>query len=111
MGHERDAKQVMIEKNCDYARWMRAQNRGGARFMAFLSGEWWWYNFFGRLIGYGYAPWTAFLISLAVVLFGWVLFDHGYTGEGNDSLISPTKDSAYVKAPSGKTLPSVVSKN
>jgi hypothetical protein len=107
MGHEADAKQIMIEKNRDHARWMRAQNRGcWALFTAFFSGQWWWYNVFGWLIGYGYAPWRAFWVSVAVVFLGTALFALGYTDKLHDSLICPTKDSAYVKGPSGPALPS-----
>src|SRR5262249_34053326 len=42
MGHEHDARLVMIQKNRDQAAFTR-----------FLGQRWWWYNFFGRAIGYG----------------------------------------------------------
>ena len=63
MGHERDARLVTIEKN-----------RERARFTSFPHQSWWWYNVFGRLIGYGYAPWRAFAMSLAMILLGTFLF-------------------------------------
>jgi len=86
MGHERDARLVMIEKN---------QER--ARFTHFPQQGWWWYNVFGRLIGYGYAPWRALAISVAMILLGWFLFYQGFSHD----LISPTRENAYVKTPNG----------
>jgi hypothetical protein len=80
MGHERDAKLVMIAKNRDRARFTRFPRQG-----------WWWYNFFGRAIGYGYAPWRAFAMSLAMIVLGAFLFGAGFSHD----LISPTKESAY----------------
>lgn len=82
MGHERDARHVMIEKNLDRARSTRVFRQG-----------WWWYNCFGRLIGYGYEPWRAFAGSVALVLFGTFLFQVG----AEHGLMSPAKESAYVK--------------
>jgi hypothetical protein len=83
MGHERDARLVMMEKN-----------RQRARFTRFPRQAWWWYNLFGRLIGYGYAPWRAFAISVLIILSGFFVF---YLGFSHD-LISPTTENAYVKA-------------
>ena len=86
MGHERDARLVMIEKNHERARFTRFPRQG-----------WWWFNLFGRLIGYGYAPWRAFAISVAMILLGWFLF---YVGFSHD-LLSPTRENAYLKTPNG----------
>jgi hypothetical protein len=80
MGHERDAKLVMIAKNRDRARFTRFPRQG-----------WWWYNFFGRAIGYGYAPWRAFAMSLVMIVLGALLFGAGFS----HNLISPTRESAY----------------
>lgn len=85
MGHERDAKRVMIAKNQDRARFTKFGDQG-----------WWWYNFFGRAIGYGYAPWRAFVGSLAMILIGFLLFSLG-----SNDLISPTKETAYEKDAKG----------
>jgi hypothetical protein len=75
MGHNRDARLIMIEKN-----------RARARHADFLSQDWWWYRAFGRAIGYGYRPWRAFAMSLAVIIVGAVLFATGF----RNGLISPT---------------------
>jgi hypothetical protein len=91
MGHEREARRIMIEKNRDHARYLSAHGGAGL----FLSHEWWWYNVFGRLIGYGYAPSRAFFISLAWILIGYYLFEKGYRSP--QQLILPTNDRAYVK--------------
>ncbi len=86
MGHERDARLVMIEKNRDRARFTHFPRQG-----------WWWYNLFGRLIGYGYAPWKAFAISVTMILLGWFVFYLGFS----HGLVSPTREDAYVRAPNG----------
>jgi hypothetical protein len=87
MGHEGDARIIMIEKNHDRARFTR-----------FPRQEWWWYNLFGKLIGYGYAPWRAFAMSVAMILLGTLLFHIGFSHD----LISPTGENAYSKAPNGQ---------
>ena len=87
MGHEHDARLVMIQKNRDQVPSTR-----------FLGQRWWWYAFFGRAIGYGYAPWRAFVGSVLMILLGWLLFDFG----GSHGLFSPAKDSAYEKNSSGQ---------
>jgi len=89
MGHEPEARQMMIEKN-----------RERAGFTHFPHQNWWWYNLFGRLIGYGYAPWRAFALSAALILLGTFLFHLGATHD----LISPTSDKAYAKAPNGQVM-------
>jgi sRNA-binding regulator protein Hfq len=89
MGHERDARLVMMEKN-----------RERARFTHFARQGWWWYNLFGRLIGYGYAPWRAFAMSAAMILLGTILFQIGSVHD----LISPTGENAYVREPNGQVI-------
>jgi hypothetical protein len=89
MGHEREARAVMIEKNRDHARYL-AEHGGRSRF---LSNEWWWYNVLGRLIGYGYAPSRAFFISIGMILFGWWRFHRGF----KKKLITPSDEKAYKK--------------
>jgi len=89
MGHEPDARLVMIEKN-----------RDRARFTNVFRQSWWWYNVFGRLIGYGYAPWRAFAMSVAMILLGTFLFHLGSTHD----LISPTSEKAYAKEPNGQLI-------
>jgi len=90
MGHEREARLVMIEKNHQRASFTRFPRQG-----------WWWFNLFGRFIGYGYAPWRAFALSVAIILLGWFVFYLGFAHH----LFSPTKDNAYVKAPNGHVVP------
>ncbi len=87
MGHDRDARLVMIEKN-----------RERARFTRFPLEAWWWYNVFGRLIGYGYAPLRAFAMSVAMILLGTFLFHLGDVG----GLVTPATENAYAKAPNGQ---------
>ena len=89
MGHEPEARQVMVEKN-----------RDRARFTKVFHQSWWWYNVFGRLISYGYAPWRAFSMSVAMILLGTFLF---HLGSAHD-LISPIKESAYAKAQNGQLI-------
>jgi sRNA-binding regulator protein Hfq len=87
MGHERDARHIMIEKNQAQARFTRRFRQG-----------WWWYNVFGSWIGYGYAPWRALVASVVIILVGLVFFWVGLA----EGLISPTKESAYEKSANGQ---------
>ena len=87
MGHEREARRVMIQKNQDHANFTKR-----------FSQEWWWYNVFGWLIGYGYAPSRAFFISLGMILLGWGLFRLGFI----KNLILPADENGYEKDESGK---------
>jgi sRNA-binding regulator protein Hfq len=87
MGHERHARLVMIEKN-----------RDRARFTRFPGQAWWWYNIFGKLIGYGYAPWRAFAMSVAMIVLGTFLFHCGFSND----LVTPAKENVYAKAPNGQ---------
>jgi sRNA-binding regulator protein Hfq len=93
MGLEEDAKKVMIAKNEEHRRHLRAP-MGRQRFWDWVSFvfEWFWYKGLGRTIGYGYHPWNAFLISLVVIGIGWSAFAVGY----HSKLITPTGDKAYV---------------
>jgi hypothetical protein len=51
-----------------------------------------WYTVFGDLlVGYGYSPWHAFLISLLAIGIGARLFKSGY----RHGLITPTDHNAY----------------
>jgi hypothetical protein len=89
MGHESEVRLVMMEKN-----------RERARFTHFPQQSWWWYNLFGWLIGYGYAPWRAFLMSVGMILLGTFLFRLG----SKHDLIGPTSENAHVKAPDGGVI-------
>jgi hypothetical protein len=103
MGHESAAKEVMVQKNRDHgeyiARSFRQKNflQNTSRF---ITQEWWWYNVFGKWIGYGYRPGRAFLASLAFILIGTVLFHLGYT----HNVIVPTDDRAYHKYAGGQIV-------
>ncbi len=65
-GRDEDAKEVLIAKNTDRAGYTKA-----------LRGEWWWYGFIGKLIGYGYRPWRAFWLSWLFIVSGSFFFAHG----------------------------------
>src|SRR5262249_15881940 len=75
-------------------------NREQARFTRFLRQRWWWYNVFGRLIGYGYAPWRAFVMSIAMILIGTFVFRLGFSHD----LFAPTRENAYMKDPFGQLI-------
>jgi hypothetical protein len=99
MGHQGQARKVLIEKNKGYARFLRHhfKRQPGRPFRPFArlrSKEWWWYNSLGNLVGYGYKPWRGFYLSFAVILLGYFLFHEGY----KHKLISPTHEAAYQKS-------------
>jgi hypothetical protein len=79
MGLDEDARAVMIAKNQEHALYVHWRP------------EWLWYGFFGQVIGYGYSPWRAFFISLAVIVIGWWLFRRCY----RRGLVTPTGDVEY----------------
>jgi hypothetical protein len=79
-GLEEDARRVMIAKNEDHAEHLNWRP------------AWLWYGLLGKLIGYGYRPWRAFIISLIVIGIGWLFFQLGY----HSNLFIPTGDKAYV---------------
>ena len=89
MGDERAAGRVMI-----------AKNRERQRFTHFPRQDWWWYNFFGRIIGYGYRPFRALGLSLAVIILGSVLFATAFSND----LMSPTKETADQKKVSSRVV-------
>ncbi|MFL6520009.1 MAG: hypothetical protein ACJ8NS_07295 [Chthoniobacterales bacterium] len=102
MGHEAQARMVMIEKNKAYAKFLRKHftaqpGKPWRPFTRLRRQEWWWYNAFGKLIGYGYKPWRAFGLSVLVILFGTFLLHEGY----KHRLILPTHKDAYEKAVAG----------
>jgi hypothetical protein len=78
MGLEEDARKVMIRENEEHANYVGWP-------------EWLWYGLFGELIGYGYSPWRAFGISVAVILVGWWLFRRGF----RRGLVTPTGDAKF----------------
>ena len=77
-GREADAKKILISKNKDRAEW-------GPKL---TWTEWIWYRVFGPMIGYGHSPWRAFLIGLAIIVFGTLLFSFGF----KNNLMAATKD-------------------
>jgi predicted acyltransferase (DUF342 family) len=81
IGHDGDAKKILIEKSKDRA-----------KFVKLMSPEWFWYHIFGWLIGYGYKPSRAFCLSLLVILLGWGIFSMGFSAK----LITPTNEWAYI---------------
>jgi len=81
MGREEEASDVMVGKNRQH------------RNFTDTNWEWWWYNGFGRIIGYGYRPLRPFLMSVGMIVLGAILFWRGYSS----AIIAPTRDSAYEK--------------
>ncbi|MEX0814059.1 MAG: hypothetical protein WD014_00135 [Dongiaceae bacterium] len=81
MGHEHDARKIAIEKQ----RLLRRSGRLGPwdRIINWLLGV---------IVGHGYRPWRAVSWALAVVLFGWGVFD---VAEGRQ-LIVPAKERVYM---------------
>jgi hypothetical protein len=80
LGQKEDAKKVMILKNKDYA----SHVQGAA---------WFWYGWFGKLIGYGYRPQLVFGLSVAVMVFSGIVFEFGY----EKKVIVPTEDKAFLQ--------------
>jgi hypothetical protein len=69
-GRDADAKAVLIAK---------AEDRARLTGMGFLERLWHW--FLGVMIGYGYRPWRALVISVGVVALGSLIFEIGYGTE------------------------------
>lgn len=79
-GYESEAEDIMIAKNS--ARGEEA---------AFGTKQWFWYRVLGKFIGYGYRPFTAFLVSLFVIIMGAFFF----RAAQKHDLIVPIKDCVY----------------
>jgi hypothetical protein len=86
MGLQEDAVKVLIAKNDECGRHIHGFN------------DFFWYHVFGPIIGYGYRPMRALLISAAVIVVGWVVFWAGFTCK----VITPTQHKAYVVQKSGE---------
>jgi hypothetical protein len=83
MGHDEDAKKVMIAKNESEAKHIPLRfNR---------TGDWIWFKIVGPGIGYGYRPWNALFASFWIIVIGTALFGIGFRKE----IITPTSDAAY----------------
>jgi hypothetical protein len=70
-----------------------AKNKDKAERTELTRAEWFWYRFFGPLIGYGHKPWLALRLALVIILFGLLFFKQGYS----HGLVTPPSDSAYTK--------------
>ena len=81
-GLEDEANQILIEKNRRVAKWTRV---GRPR--------WLWYRVLGPPISFGYRPGITFLVSLALIFSGAVIFGVGFQAK----LFSPTHEDAYKK--------------
>lgn len=91
MGREGEAAAVMV-----------AKNRRQQKFTQPLTAEWFWYNCFGSLIGYGYQPWRPFFMSIGLIIFGAVLFRLGHRA----GIVVSTKESGFASDPlSGEKAP------
>ena len=86
MGHEREARSIVVEKN-----------RARGKFAHFPHADWLWYKLFGRAIGYGYRPLRALAMSVLIILIGTIVFRSRFS----QGLISPTRESAYPTQPKG----------
>lgn len=90
-GRDADAKTVLIAK---------AEDRARLTEMAFLERFWHW--FLGLMIGYGYRPWRALMISVVIVALGSLTFEIGH----RNKIIKQTKLVEYVYVvPSDPELP------
>jgi sRNA-binding regulator protein Hfq len=94
MGLDDDARQVMITKNDEHGRYLQSPIWDWHRpWNLNKLFEWFWYRVFGNvLVGYGYQPWRAFVISIGVILLGWSLFHRGYIR----GLVTPKGSGEYV---------------
>jgi hypothetical protein len=84
MGHEEEAKKILIAKNEDPA-YLKS--------MSWLAKR--WHKLLGATIGYGHKPWKAMRYVVFFILLGTLLFNAGFKTE----VMSPTKSDAY------KTIP------
>jgi hypothetical protein len=92
MGLEEEARKVMIEKNKDAGRHAIVQDWRARRYPKLLW-DFFWYKVFGRLIGYGYRPWSALFLSFIIIAVGRFLFKQGY----NSKILIPTEDNVSSK--------------
>lgn len=51
-----------------------------------------WYRWFGPLIGWGYLPWRAFWVALAIIALGACFFRMGNAGNPNERVMTPVQD-------------------
>jgi hypothetical protein len=79
MGLQEEAVKVIIAKNADHGRYVRAPD------------EFIWYNILGPTIGYGYRPWNALFCSAFVVAFGFIIFKIAFLSE----VLTPASENAY----------------
>jgi len=78
-GHEDDAKEILVAKNEEYARTLSRSRRAV-------------YRLLGLTTGYGYRPWRALWIGLAIVAIGWLVFGLGFA---NDAMARTKDAKAY----------------
>jgi len=64
MGHDEDVRLIAMQREAMIARRRRTP----------WYKKWLWYPFLWASVGYGYRPWRAFWISLALIAIGWVTF-------------------------------------
>jgi len=88
MGLQEEATKMIIAKNKEHGHHAHG-------FKEFV-----WYNIFGPFIGFGYHPWNAFYLSIAIIMLGFLLFRAGYEAE----IVTPTSKDAYESSelPGGK---------
>ncbi len=97
-GHQEEAKQILIGKAKDHAKFLSGPRAKDARLRPPFDHRWWWYKVFGPIIGYGYQPWRAAWWALAIVVLGWFFF---WLGERGD-IMTPTKVATYAVEGTGQ---------
>jgi hypothetical protein len=115
MGYEDQVADVLVQMNKDHGRYIHnqlglKQSDPGTKPEAksFLSAwiarltskDWWWYNGFGWLIGYGQNPLRALCISLGFIAFGYGVFRIGNAY----GLMWPTDDGEIRRDSNGEPI-------
>lgn len=110
MGHDDEAIRVLIAMNRlhgEFADQLLVSSNEGRSWSfiriwwaRFTSKDWWWYQVFGRFIGYGHRPLRAVVASLVIVTAGWILFYIGYV----HCLMWPTSEKSVVVDLRGEPL-------
>jgi hypothetical protein len=87
IGQDEEANKVLVA---------RAERLG--ELSPVLSAHWFWYGYLGRLIGYGYEPFRAIKIGVAIILVGTLVFAIGH----HRNLMAETKLAECVLSQEGE---------
>jgi hypothetical protein len=99
MGLEEEATKMMIEKNWVSGQHAIAEDWANRHYVTLVF-DLFWYIVFGPLIGYGYRPWYALIVSILFVGLGTFFFQFGY----RHGIVTPTDRQAYVTDRAGTHL-------